>query len=240
MWKASLRNVLAHRLRLMLSGLAVVLGVAFVAGSLIFTSTISAAFDKLFDEISADVTVSRATAFDTNVPGQQNGATTVPRDLVGTIAAVPGVEKAEGQITVEGVRVVGSDGKLVGVGGAPGLAINYPEEGSDETVTLLRGRVPSNGDEVVLDSVSADKGGLDIDDRVRLLTPGPEIEATIVGIFKFGDTGNLGGATLTGFTEQRAHEILGSDDYTEITVDAASGQNLDALRDEIQKVIPSE
>ncbi|WP_019877236.1 ABC transporter permease [Sporichthya polymorpha] len=240
MWKASLRNVLAHRLRLLLSGLAVVLGVAFVAGSLIFTSTISAAFDKLFDEISADVTVSRATAFDSNVPGQQNGATTVPRNLVDTIAAVPGVEKAEGEITVEGVRVVGSDGKLVGVGGAPGLAINYPEEGSDETVTLLRGRVPSNGDEVVLDSVSADKGGLEIDDRVRLLTPGPEIEATIVGIFKFGDTGNLGGATLTGFTEQRAHEILGSDDYTEIAVDAASGQNLDALRDEIQKVIPSE
>ncbi len=240
MWKASLRSVVAHRLRLMLSGLAVVLGVAFVAGSLIFTSTISAAFDQLFDEISADVTVSRDTAFDADVPGQQNGATTVPRDLVGTIDSVPGVEKAEGEITVEGVRVIGKDGDLVGVGGAPGLGINYPPEGTDDTVTLLSGRVPANSDEVVLDSVTAEKGELGIDDRIRLLTPGPEIEATIVGIFKFGDTGNLGGATLTGFTEERAHEILGSDDYTEIAVDAEPGQNLDELRAEIQQVIPGE
>ena len=57
MWKASLRSVVAHRLRLALSATAVLLGVAFVAGSLVFTSTISTAFDKLFDQISADVTV---------------------------------------------------------------------------------------------------------------------------------------------------------------------------------------
>ncbi|HUR73297.1 MAG TPA: FtsX-like permease family protein [Sporichthya sp.] len=240
MWKASLRSVVAHRLRLLLSGLAVVLGVAFVAGSLIFTSTISAAFDKLFEEISSDVTVTRVTAFDANVPGQENGATTVPADLVSTIANVPGVAKAEGDISVEGVRVVGADGDVVGVGGAPGLGIDYPQEGSDDTVTLLRGRVPSNGNEVVLDSVTADKGNLDVDSRVRLLTPGPEIEATVVGIFKFGDTGNLGGATLTGFTEARAHELLGSDDFTEIHVDARPGQNLDQLRDEIQRVLPGE
>lgn len=240
MWKASLRSVVAHRLRLALSGIAVILGVAFVAGSLIFTSTISTAFDKLFDEISSDVTVSRDTAFDANVPGQENGATTVPADLVQKIADVPGVEKAEGDITVEGVRVIGKDGDVVGSGGAPGLGIDYPEEGSDETVKLLDGRVPANGNEVVIDSVSADKGDLKIGDRVRLLTPGPEIEADLVGIFKFGDTGNLGGATLTGFTEDRAHELLGSQDYTEIRVNAEPGQNLDALRDEIQKVIPSE
>ncbi len=240
MWKASLRSVVAHRLRLMLSGIAVILGVAFVAGSLVFTNTISTAFDALFDEISADVTVSRETAFDANVPGQENGATTVPADLVSRIAEVPGVEKAEGDITVEGVRVIGSDGDLVSSGGAPGLGIDYPEEGSDDTVTLLDGRVPSNGNEVVLDSVTADKGDLAIDDRVRLLTPGPEIEATIVGIFKFGDTGNLGGASLTGFTEERAHEILGSDDFTEIRVDAEPGQNLDQLADAVQAAIPDE
>ncbi|MBA3743545.1 FtsX-like permease family protein [Sporichthya sp.] len=240
MWKASLRSVVAHRLRLMLSGLAVVLGVAFVAGSLIFTSTISTAFDKLFDEISSDVTVSRDTAFDANVPGQENGATTVPADLVPRIAEVPGVANAEGDITIEGVRVVGADGDVVGVGGAPGLGIDYPADGSDDTVKLLEGRVPSNGNEVVLDAVSAETGDLKVDDRVRLLTPGPEIEATIVGIFKFGDTGNLGGATLTGFTEERAHEILGSGDYTEIRVDAEPGANLDQLRDEIQQVIPND
>src|SRR5690348_15092444 len=117
MWKASLRSVLAHRLRLALSATAVLLGVAFVAGSLVFTSTISAAFDKLFDQISADVTVSHTKAFDSNVPGQERGATTVPRDLVDRIAQVPGVEKSEGHISVEGVRLVGSNGKVVGKGG---------------------------------------------------------------------------------------------------------------------------
>jgi putative ABC transport system permease protein len=240
MWKASLRSVVAHRLRLALSATAVLLGVAFVAGSLVFTSTISKAFDTLFDQISADVTVSHRTSFDANVPGQESGALTVPRDLVSTIAAVPGVEKAEGDITVEGVRVVGKDGDVVGTGGAPGLGIDYPESGSDSTVRLIEGHVPNTANEVVLDSVSADKGDLHVGDRVRLLTPGPEIEAEIVGLFKFGDTGNLGGATLTGFTEQRAHELLGSDDYTEIRVDAQPGTNLEQLRDDIQKVIPGE
>src|SRR5689334_9035942 len=113
MWKASLRSVVAHRLRLALSGIAVILGVAFVCGTLVFTDTISKTFDTLFDDVSADVTVKKDQAFDTQVQGQDSGATTVPADLVEKIAGIPGVAKAEGNITVEGVRPVGKDGDLI-------------------------------------------------------------------------------------------------------------------------------
>ncbi|HVE23957.1 MAG TPA: FtsX-like permease family protein, partial [Sporichthya sp.] len=240
MWKASLRSVVAHRLRLALSGIAVILGVAFVCGTLVFTDTISKTFDTLFDDVSADVTVKKDQAFDTQVQGQDNGTTLVPADLVEKIAAVPGVAKAEGDITVEGVRPVGADGDLIAKGGAPGFGIDFPASGEDRTVKITSGRAPADRNEVVLDEHTADKGDLKIDDRIHLLTSGPEIEATVVGIFKFGDSGNLAGATLTGFTSERAHELLGSDDFTEIRVDAQPGQNLDQLRTAIQEAIPSE
>ncbi len=241
MLKASLRSVVAHKIRLALSAIAVVLGVAFVAGSLVFTDTISTAFDKLFDEVSADVTVSKELAFDAQVPGQEIGATTVPASLLPAISAVPGVKHAEGDITVEGIRILGKDGKVLGSQGAPGLAIDWPQDlNADSSVTLVEGKGPAGPDDVVVDSVSAAKGGLKIGDKIVLLTPGPRLEATLTGIFKFGDTGNLGGATLSGFTDARAHDLLGSPDFSEIVIKAADGQALPELRDRITKVIPAD
>jgi putative ABC transport system permease protein len=240
MLKASLRSVFAHKVRLALSAVAVVLGVAFVAGSLVFTDTISTAFDKLFDQVSADVTVSKELAFEAQIPGQEIGATTVPASLLPAIAAVPGVAHVEGDVFVENVRVLRKDGELLSAQGAPGFAIDWPESSADSSVALLDGRAPTGLDDLALDAVSAEKADLKIGDRVVLLTAGPRLEVTLVGIFKFGETGNLAGASLSAFNNERAHQLLGSADYTEIVVDAKDGEALEALRDRVQAVIPAE
>ena len=55
MLRVSLRNISAHKLRLVLSVLAVVLGTAFVTGSLVFTATLKSTFDRLLDEGTQDL-----------------------------------------------------------------------------------------------------------------------------------------------------------------------------------------
>jgi len=111
MLKASLRSVLSHKLRLTLSAVAVVLGVAFVAGTLVFTDTINKTFTNLFDQVSADVTVTKKTAFDAGFEGQGQAPPTVPAAFVDKIRDVPGVQAVAGAITVEGVRIIGTDGR---------------------------------------------------------------------------------------------------------------------------------
>lgn len=240
MLRASLRSVFAHKVRLALSAVAVILGVAFVAGSLVFTDTISATFDKLFDQVSADVTVSRELAFEAQYPGQEVGTTTVPAALLPAVAAVPGVAHAEGDVRVENVRVLRKDGTLLSTQGAPGLAIDWPERTEASSISLQSGRAPATPDEMALDAVSADKADLAVGDRVVLLTTGPRLEVTLVGIFKFGETGNLAGASLSAFNNERAHQLLGSPDFTEIVIDAKNGESLEGLRDRVQLVVPGE
>ena len=238
MLKASLRNVFAHKLRLALSAVAVILGVAFVAGSLVFTDTISKAFDNIFNQVSADVTVSKELAFKAQYPGQEVGTTTVPASLLPAIAAVPGVAHVEGDVFVENVRVLRKDGTLLSTQ-SPGFGIDWPEDVTKSSVRLLEGRPPSGPDDVVLDEISADKAGFAVGDRVTLLTSGPRLEATLVGVLKFGETGNLVGASMSAFSNERAHQLLGSPDYTDISVDAADGQPLEALRDRVAAAVPA-
>src|SRR5687768_13960085 len=121
MLKASLRSVLSHKLRLALSAVAVVLGVAFVAGTLIFTDTINRTFDNLFEQVSSDVTVTKKSAFEGTLEGPQAlFPSTVPAELVDRIRQVPGVQAVVGAVTVEPVRIIGKDGKVLGSPGAPG------------------------------------------------------------------------------------------------------------------------
>src|SRR5947209_16731621 len=111
MLKATLRNLAAHKFRLALTVLSVVLGVALVAGTLVFTDTLRKTFDDLFAQTSADVQVSPKQVFTAaNAPMSVD---TVPAQVLDTVRSVQGVEKAEGGIFVDGVQVVGPNGKLI-------------------------------------------------------------------------------------------------------------------------------
>src|SRR5919199_1539038 len=140
MLKASLRSVLAHKIRLTLSAVAVLLGVAFVAGTLIFTDTLRATFDNLFGQVTPDVTVSKKAAFQA-LDGRESDAGLVPASLVPKLQAVPGVRRVVGSVTVQGVRVIGRDGKVVGTqGGAPGLGVDWSPPDAQSPVHLVQGR----------------------------------------------------------------------------------------------------
>src|SRR3712207_3227172 len=116
MWRATLRNLLAHKLRLALSGLAIVLGVAFVSGTMIFTDTLARTFDDLFKTTSSDVNVEPATEFDAGLAGTGEGngtVATLPESAVDTVRGVDGVASAAGFVRTEGVYVLDADGDVL-------------------------------------------------------------------------------------------------------------------------------
>jgi putative ABC transport system permease protein len=242
MLRVTWRNLMARKLRLALSGFAIVLGVAFVAGSFIFTDGLSGSFNGIVNGTTADVEVCPTGACDFDSV-QDNR--TIPGSVVDEIDALPDVEKAYGVVQTQGVYVIGSDGKLVGGNGPPGFALNYNERSSldgDQILTLADGKLPVGEGQVAMDETAADKAGYQIGDTVTLVTPGepPTMKAELTGLVEFGSKGGLVGATLTVFDQQAMRDLFfgGKDVFTSISVDIPEGASQQAVADEIQKVLP--
>ncbi|RJK93184.1 ABC transporter permease [Vallicoccus soli] len=241
MLRASLRSLLAHKLRLALSAVAVVLGVAFVAGSLVFTSTLSRTFTDLFENIAADVTVTRATSFDQTVVTSSTAGpeTGVPEAVLDDVRAVDGVATAVGDVQTDGVFVVDAQGDAVGGTGAPGLGINWDETPGVTVTTLTEGRGPQGPGEIAVDTQTADRADLAVGDRVRLITPAGPREEQLVGVFRFGESGGLAGASLVAFDTATAQSLTGAEGfYSSISVDAEDGVGEEELRDAVAAALP--
>lgn len=240
MWRTTWRNLLAHKLRLAMSGLAIVLGVAFVVGTLIFTDTLSRTFNALFETTAADVNVVRATAFDQGLAGTGVGGTAsyVPADLVEEIAEVDGVAAVEGTVQGEGVYILTPDGEVLDTGGAPGLGISWDTEESLSPTTLVDGRAATGPGELMIDTNAAEETGYQVGDTITVLTPGPRVEAELVGTFRFGDEGGLAGASLTAFDTATAQELLTAPgQFTGIGVGADEGVDPGELADRVGAAI---
>ncbi|MGH4035012.1 ABC transporter permease [Actinomycetota bacterium Odt1-20B] len=221
MLKATLRSFLAHKGRLALSALAVVLSVAFVAGSLIFSDTVSRTFDRLFASTSADVTVSPKEGPDETLPSGQTA--TVPASLAGRLAKVDGVADARVDAAVENVTVVDKKNKSVGpTTGAPTIATNW--YASDRSpVKLTSGHAPHGAGQAMLDADTADKKDLEIGDTLTVLARPGSFKVEIVGIATFTTT-NPGAALLFVDTPTAQRHLLGDTKAaTGISLDAAPG-----------------
>ncbi|MFD9648059.1 ABC transporter permease [Streptomyces sp. NPDC059082] len=231
--KTSLRNFLAHKGRMALSAVAVLLSVAFVSGTLVFTDTMNTTFDKLFASTASDVTVSpKAASADDENP--QNGRPeTLPASLVEQVRKVQGVKDAQGSVASTSVTVVDAKNKNVGpTGGAPTIAVNWtPNE--LRSVEIASGHEPRGPTEVVVDGATADKHGLKLGDELRTIAVTGDFTAKIAGIVDFKVTNP--GATLVYFdTATAQRELLGKEGlFTQVTVDAKPGVTDDALTKDI-------
>lgn len=237
MLRSAWRSLLHHKLRLILSGVAIVLGVGFVVGTLIFTDTLNSTFTNLFAETTSDVVVTP----EQEVGGQAFAGTvaTLPASLLTDIRAVDGVAKAGGQVLIDGVAIVGPDGEVLGTTGAPQFGSNWDDDEDLTPFRLVEGRGPAAPLEVAVDSVSAEKAGFSVGDTIPLVTPQGSIDGELVGIFRYGVSGNLAGATIASFETAYAQEVLlgGEEGYTEIDAVAAEGVTQDALAADIRAVV---
>jgi len=241
MLKMTWRNLFARKVRLGLSAFAVVLGVAFVAGSFIFTDAMGDAFDGIIEGSTADVEVAYqgANGFDS-----QQDARTIPVSVVNRLDQLPEVGSVHPSVQLNSVYVIGRNGKVVGGNGPPGLAFNYSGTTSlagKPIVTLSSGAFPQGPGQVALDVDTARKAGYGVGDTVTLVTPGdpPTLKARVSGLVEFG-SGGLNGATLTLFDVRVLQKEFfgGRDVYSTISLDAAPGVSQTRLRDAAQQVLP--
>ncbi len=244
MLRATLRGILAHKVRLLLSGLAVVLGVAFVAGSYVFTDTLNAAFTGITKGSVGDVIV-RPAGGTGGAPGAgQGGTRTVPASLVTTLAAVPGAARADGRVAAFGTFVVDKAGKLVGGNGPPGIAVSYssgPAAHGVPTATLSRGRWPRSSGELVLDTTTARRSGYLLGETVPLVTATeqPTLRGTLVGTADFAGS-SVVGVSVVMFDARQAQEVYlgGADAWSTVWVTAADGTSETELKAAVDRVLP--
>jgi putative ABC transport system permease protein len=240
--KVTWRNLFARKIRLALSAFAIVLGVAFVAGSFIFTDALGGAFNGIIKGTTADVEITPrgAGGFDANADSR-----TIPRSVLDQVAAIPGVASAHGSDEVDNVFVIGKNNKLVGGNGPPGFAFNYTDTKAitgTQIVTLQHGRLPHGTNEIALDVDAADKGGYQLGDTVRLVTPNkpPTRTEKLVGLVQFGSQGGLVGATLTIYDTKAIQQLYfgGRDVYSGISLTRANGYSQQQLADAANKILP--
>ncbi|MFF0203530.1 ABC transporter permease [Streptomyces sp. NPDC005017] len=241
MFRTALRNVLAHKARLLMTVLAVMLGVAFVSGTLVFTNTLSSALQnssaKGYDQVDVAVAPEHRAA-----SGDRVGETPrLTQALLRASAEVPGAASATGVVTGF-TAIADKDGKLVG-GGFQSQGSNYWDASGrpDARYPLTEGRAPHGAGEVLLDSRTADRAGYRVGDTVRLSVDGPVLTPEVTGIFTTDDGNVAAGGSLALFDTATAQRLFGKPGtYDQIEVKAAAGTSQATLKSALDKALPKD
>ncbi|GGS49302.1 ABC transporter permease [Streptomyces cinerochromogenes] len=236
--KTSMRNFVAHKGRMALSAIAVLLSVAFVCGTLVFTDTMNTTFDQLFQATSSDVQVSAKSSSDTGETTSRTGRPPVlPASVVGEIRRAQGVRSAEGTVFSTSVTVVDADkDKLSPSSGAPTIVGNW--NGNDaRTMEITSGTAPKGPGQVMIDADTADKHGLRIGDEIGVITVVGTHHARVSGIAAFKVT-NPGAAIFYLDTKTAQQTLVGRTGvYTDVNVMAAKGVTDDQLKKNVTAVL---
>ncbi|MCZ7525682.1 MAG: ABC transporter permease [Acidimicrobiia bacterium] len=235
MWRATTRGLLARRLRLGLTALAVVLGVAFVSGTFVLTDTLRHAFDGLFAETVSDVDLVVWTR--SPFEGAARQRERLPESLLDTIRAVPGVEAVEGVVQGD-AQFVAPDGEAIQHGGAPTFGISW---GDVSPLRIVDGRRPERDGEVAMDAGTAAGRGFAVGQRVRVLLQGPAEELTLVGTFSLGDRVDLGPVTFAAFDLETAQRVFAAEGVLDlVNVRAEPGADPVVLGDLVASALPGD
>jgi putative ABC transport system permease protein len=242
-FRVTVKSLLARKLRLLLTASAVVLGVAFVAGTLILGDTMNKTFDNLFATAysGTDVGVRGKSAFDVNVA--EGGDSTqsrapVPASVVEAVRGVDGVETAVGD-TAGFAQIVSPSGEVVETSGAPTIGGSWLGDTPLNPYVLQEGAAPAGAGEVLVDETTAADNDLAVGDRIQVLTQSGPLDSTISGLVSFGEGGSLAGATVTLFDPSTAQAELGTaDTFTEVLVLGDGSVDDATLRDRVTEVLP--
>ncbi|MFI1017539.1 ABC transporter permease [Streptomyces sp. NPDC020965] len=237
MFRTALRNVLAHKARLLMTVLAVMLGVAFVSGTLVFTDTLGNAFRnqtaKSFDNTA--VVVSSPTS-DSGAGESDDG---LPASTLAGIKGLKGVDEATGRVSGF-AGVADQKGKLIGSGWTnTGANFSPGKDGRDDAYDFTSGAGPVQPTQVALDEATAKKGKYAVGDPVRVSTNGPVKEFTLSGVFTTEDGAVNAGGSLILFDTPVAQQLyLKPGFFNEINVAAASGVSDDKLLADVKALLP--
>ena len=241
MFRVIMRGLLARKFRLVATALAVTLGVAFMAGTLVLTDT----FGQTFNDLSAGVykgtdAAVRATAVFNGPQFTGEQRPFVNASLVDTLSRVPGVAAAEGSVFGY-TRLIGKDGKALGnpATGAPTLGGNWNQVAALNPWHLVAGHAPQAAGQVVIDAKSARDGHLRVGDFTTVLVKGPPQRVQVVGVIGFGTADSPGGASTVLFTTPVAQQLVAAPGkVTSILFVAKPGVSQQQLAGNLRQALP--
>lgn len=248
MLKATFKTLMAHKGRLLLTALAVIIGVGFMAGTFVLTDTVKTSIDGLISSGTAGkAVVVRGVSVNGNSSNGIGGGgglggnalPLVPETLIPTIKAVPGVTAVDGAVL--GTVILSRNGTSLGpAGGAPTVGLAWEPDRVLSLLKLSSGHAPEGPGQVVIDKKTATSRHVRIGDVVTVtgnLGPQP---FTVVGIVTFGSQDTIAGATLTSFDTATAQQIFGKPGYfTDIDVASTPNANDNQLAMAIGAVLPA-
>ena len=244
MTKVALRGLAGRKLRAVLTGIAIVLGVAMISGTYVLTDTIDKAFKSLFaDSYAGTDAVVTGRGLEISVDGERPPDPPVDASVLETVRAVPDTALAVGSIVDEtSAKLLNAEGEALDSSGFPTLAFGLdtsPEYAQFNPLNLYEGRWPEGPDEVVIDAGTADKQGYEIGDPVGIRTLQPAREFELVGVAQYGDVDSLGSLSFVVFTVPAAQELLDREgQYDAISAAAREGVSEEDLVAAIEPVLP--
>ncbi len=239
MIRFAVKGLAGRKLRTALTAIAIVLGVAMVSGTYVLTDSISNAFNAIFEQQyeNTDAVITGESAFDLG----QSGTTFPPpfsESVLADVEALPGVKAALGGVGGE-AQLIGENGKAIVFGGAPNLGFSVdPTQPEFNSLTLVSGAWPKNG-EVVVDTATASKKDLAAGQEIGVQAEGAVETFRISGLVKFGAVDTIGGATLAGFDLPTAQRLFGKvGKLDQIRVAAKPGVSPEELVSQIEPILP--
>ena len=246
MIKVALRGLAGRKLRAVLTGIAIVLGVAMISGTYILTDTVQKAFNELLvDSYAGTDAVVTGKGLDISIDGEKPPPPPVDAALLDTVRGVDGVALAAGSILDEdNTKVLTPEGEAVNSEGWPTLGFGLdsdPALSRFNPLTLLEGTWPTADDQVVIDEGTADDQGYEVGDTVEVSTLQPKRGFEVVGVAQYGEVESLGAISFVVFTIPAAQELLGREaQFDAISVAADDGLSEDDLVTAIQPALPDD
>jgi putative ABC transport system permease protein len=238
MFRLTRKGLWAHKLRFALTGLAVILGVAFMSGTQILTDTMGETFDGIFEDANqgVDVVVRRASAVDSAF--EEEVRERIDTATLDRIRAVDGVDVAAGSIDGQ-TAIVGPDGKAKAASGFGGvIGANWVQDPRLSPFAIATGHAPRGPDEAVLDQSTFDSDDHALGDTITVLGKGPPRPLTLVGTTTYGDVGGLPGVTTVAVTDGTAQELFAeAGAYDGVLVASDGSVSADALSDRISATL---
>jgi putative ABC transport system permease protein len=231
----AIKSLWSRKVRASTTTLAVVIGVAFVAGSYILTDTIFAAFDQIFSESLKGTSVVITAR---NPVEQEGGETpTIGASLLARVRSTPGVRLAAGAIFTPG-GFFNSKGEAIGTKFSPKFISSTLPDGLD-SLTYLSGHPPRGPGEASIDMAAAEGAGISLGDRIEIAGQRRVHTYRLVGLTKLGEA-SFGGASIAQLSLPEAQRITDNPGrFDQISVAAGPGVSPAQLKGRIARVMPA-
>ncbi|HEY1832897.1 MAG TPA: ABC transporter permease [Solirubrobacteraceae bacterium] len=235
MFKLLLRGFFERKVRVLLTAIAVALGVALMAGTYILTDTINQSFASIFQTANkgSAVVISPAETL-----GRESGAETSPvtQGMLEKVRSTPGVAKAAGSIFSPG-SLLRLDRKQLTSGFAPKFIASL-QPAPFNSFSTTKGHLPNGPGEVAIDEITSNRASVGIGQQILIAGASSATRASVVGIVKFAGA-SFGGASVALVTPAEAQRLVGEKGrFDSINVAASPGTKPPELRAHIRRELP--